>query len=285
MKIVYSHFYENTHARANGQNTVYVDNRSALSRKDERQSRVEKARENERKIRENEDKMIEELRKRIEDVQVSGMDKRLKDLKISALSDQIQGILEGRAQREQEAAQRQIEEQQAEMEKKQKEREEQQQSNGEEEDPEDALRREDIQGMVKLSVSHESMRALKHTRASMAAEAERLQQDIDNTYGFQQIGLDTTVRVKAGYDTPNDFRNRHLTKLRRGIASIDTAVTSRTIRMSNDVSRWVERKQDIIEKAEQNQKPPETDVEKQTETELETEISKGEVPTEDSQTA
>jgi len=182
------------------------------------------------KIRKAEDKRLEYLREKILEVENSDLDYDTKKIKIASLTDQIKQIEELRAQREQDAFMRKMEKFEAEAEKRLREAEK---NRPEEESDDDSvtLSKDDIKGMVKLSVSLESLNKFKATKASMAAEATQLKQDINNSFGITKYGA-----VPDGHSKPDDFRNTQLKKLTKGIAGLDHTIASTIRKMNREVN-------------------------------------------------
>ena len=187
-------------------------------------------REREQRIREAENIRIQRIQDEISHVRDSDMSHELKSLHISMLNDQIGQIHVDRAEREQLAMERELMRKQQEIEERQREREEaaaeQRLENNRHESAEELMFRENIRGLTAVSTRLDHINLLSRTRASLASEANMVEQAIGNTERPMVTGTGTTVMVRAGHETPNDFRHNNLRALNAGISRLDTAVAN-----------------------------------------------------------
>jgi hypothetical protein len=217
---------QNNHAYAP---LPFMNNKNANERAQKIQYQAQ-AKEREMKMREYEEKRIQILQKQIDEIYGSEIDEDLKKAKIAFLSNMIAQIYENRAKREADAMAREAdalareaEKFQREMEEKMREREKANEHKRDA-DTDETVRREDTRQMAAFITSNESVKQYGRIKAGMTAEASQLKRDIDNDYGYEQIGLYLTIRVKRGYDNLNDFKNQQLMKLSKGIAGLNAAI-------------------------------------------------------------
>ena len=221
----------------NGGNTqherISESNRSAFSVRaaDVRAARRDRV---ELKMREREDALIQRLQDRITDVKNSDMDFGARNEIVKSIMEEIEAILEKRVEREIERQRIEMEERKAEFEEHRREREEKlRESAPRPENTEEALKREDMRNMLEISISKDSIRTFRQTRAGMEREASHLRQEIEG--------------ARPEHVNPNHFRNTHLEKLDRGIAGLSAAIDSEMGKINRTVRNWAENRNDIIQ--------------------------------------
>jgi len=194
---------------------------------------------NEMKIREREDAMIQKIQDQIMNVIEADLDFDSRGRMVEYLESEIEHILTQRKTREEERLQLELKERKAEIEKERYEAEKARLEMNEkfrgianQEDTEEALRREDIRNLVQISISLDSMSAFRQSRARMASEAGHLEAEIDN--------------APNGSANPNDFRNTQPTKLTKGIAGLDTSINLEIGKINDGVASWAANRNSII---------------------------------------
>jgi hypothetical protein len=235
----------------------------SAQRHQQRMEQRQVAREREMRIREAEDLRISRLRDEMELVRSSEMESDLKNVALRGLASQISEIMQQRAERERLAIEAELKQKKADMEERRRENEERADearvNNATDEELEQLRQESFTRGMVTMAARADNISGLRRTRATLAAEAEQLSQDIRNSYSpvvvhdFNDLvanfddtvgsgaPIDPTVWMNTGHANPNDFRNRQLTALRGGIARLDTAVLAETAGMYRDSKALQER--------------------------------------------
>jgi hypothetical protein len=195
----------------------------------------------EMKLRETEDKLIQSYRERIAVIEESDMDSEEKDSNIKILNEMIKDILKQRSEREIEKLRREQEERQAEIEKEQREKADKIRKNAPKpKDTEEAILKEDIRNMVEVSISLDSINALKQTKPLLEAESFHLQKAIE----FQDDLVADSGVLHPVRD--NDFQKTHLQTLEKGIAGIDGAINSKIGSLNNNIQNRADEKNEII---------------------------------------
>lgn len=163
-------------------------------------------------IRERENALIQKMRDRIKDAITSGMEDNDKKSIIQSMLSEIEQIFIRRNEREIQRIKIEMEERKAEIEENRREaeknrremREKIREAAPEYKNTEEALQREDIYNMVQLSVSLDSINALKQTRARMASSSRHLENELNNSYitikidnsEFRQLAREHNVKMQ-----------------------------------------------------------------------------------------
>jgi len=199
---------------------------------------------NEAAIREREDVMMNRIKEKIVSISTSDLDFESRGNLIEALEFEIEQILTHRANREEERLQLELKERELEIEIERREAEKEREEmhaklrslGSDTQDSGAALRNEDIRNFVQISVSLESINALRQSRARMAVEAGHLEREINSE--------------PNGNANLNDFRNTHLGKLKEGMVKIDAAIDSEIGKMNDNARSWSENRNQIVENAD-----------------------------------
>ena len=208
--------------------------RPGPARRDRMQERAAE-RERETRMRENEDMRIQRIRDEMTIVEASEMDSELRNQTLRGLSQQIAHIFEQRAEREQTAVERELMRQQQEMEERMRERERQAKENAPEHDcPDEAAQRATIKSLTTMSARMDNISNLSLTRATLAAEAEQLRQDISNTMSHQQTGLDNTIWTQSSHAQTQGWKSRHLGDLNMSTTRLTMTINREVAAMYRD---------------------------------------------------
>jgi len=220
---------------------AFHNNRGSASRRMQQQHMQERIaeREREQRIRKSEDERIEVLHDKISMVMADqDIDYEQRRLRITQFTEQIKQIHSGRADREELAAEREVLRQQqllAETQREQEEAAEEARANNvetatSEEELQQLQANEDIRSLTMMSARIDHITALNTTRTRLEAEANLLEQAIDNEEGYVKIRIPTgnfhsvhTIAVPAGREG-NDFRQTQLSRLNEGISRLEVAV-------------------------------------------------------------
>ena len=217
------------------------NNRGSSSRRMQQQHMQQRVaeREREQRIRKSEDERIEVLHDKISMVMADqGIDYEQRRLRVTQFTEQIKQIHAGRADREELAAEREVMRQQqllAETQREQEELAEERRANNvetatSEEELQLLQANEDIRNLTMMSARIDHITALNTTRTRLEAEANLLEQAIDNDEGYVKVRIPTgnhhavhTITVPTGREG-DDFRQTQLNRLQKGISRLEVAV-------------------------------------------------------------
>ena len=222
----------NSFANANfGASRVFGNERRTNNR-NARLDNIMQQRAQERKMemqmREREDARIARLEAKIKEAGKSDMDFELRSRIISGFSDQINRILEGRAEREMMRKKAAIEENTRPGEEKTTKNETEKCP----EEAEDKRQRNSISSLTRIAAEQDNMANLKRVRANLSSEAGHLERAMSGgNSNYANVGIiplgngetELIFHAQSGFGN-NDFRNRQLSQLNEGIAGLDAAL-------------------------------------------------------------